>query len=126
MHDFVHHVSPALSRLDRLAGKTPRRRPSGLENYVLARLDGERQVPFLDSLELHAAIHSCQIIGAVDVFGRTVSLQRLGGDDWLRAGAAGFKIAAGGPDAVDAFLSMLRNTYARTAWAGPPSWCFPS
>jgi hypothetical protein len=121
MHDFVHHVSPVLGRLDRLAEKAPRRPPSGLENYVLARLGGTRRTPFLDGLELHAAIRICEMIGAVAAFGRTPNLRRLSDDDWWRAGAAGFEIAAGGPPAIGAFLTELQHTYpyGRSGLEGP-------
>jgi hypothetical protein len=111
MHDFVQHVSPALGRLDRLIKKAPRRRPSGLETYVLARLAGEHISPFLDGLELHAAIKTAEMIGAVAVFGRTPNLRRLSDDDWWRAGAAGFEIAAAGVPAIGGFLTGLQRSY---------------
>ena len=112
LHDFVHHVSPVLSRLDQLTEKAPRRQPSGFENYVLARLAGERMAPFLDGIELHAAIRTCEMIGAVAVFGRTPNLRRLSDDGWRRAGAAGFEIAASGAPAIGVFLTGLQRTYA--------------
>jgi hypothetical protein len=84
--------------------------PTVFEIYVLKRLDGARQTPFLDSLELHASIRTCEIIGAVAAFGRTVNLKRLNDDDWWRAGAAGFEIAAGGPMAISGFLDNLQAT----------------
>ena len=111
LHDFVHHVSPVLPNLDRLAERTPQRPPSGLESYILARLDGARRTPFLDSLELHAAIKTCEMIGAVAVFGRTANLKRLTDNGWWRAGAAGFAIAASGPSAIGEFLKDLQHTY---------------
>ena len=60
MHDFVAHTTPALARLDGLAVTAPRREPSGLERYVLDRLGGRPGTPFLDGLELHAAIRLCE------------------------------------------------------------------
>jgi TniQ len=119
IHDFAQLVAPSLPRLGSLAAGAPRRRPTGLENYVTVRLTGLRQLSFLDSLPLYAAIHTCEVLGAVDVFGRTVNLQRLGDDDWVRAGAAGFEIAGRDPDGIDAFLSKLQNTYKRKGWEGP-------
>jgi hypothetical protein len=121
LHDFVHHVSPVLGQIDRLIENAPRRRPSGLENYVLARLAGEQSSPFLDGLDLHAAIKTCEMIGAVAVCGRTPNLRRLSDDGWWRAGAAGFEIAAGGPPAIGAFLTELQHTYpyGRSGLEGP-------
>ena len=110
LHDFAHHMSLALPGLDLMVEKAPRRMPTVFEIYVLKRLDGARQTPFLDSLELHASIRTCEIIGAVAAFGRTVNLKRLNDDDWWRAGAAGFEIAAGGPMAISGFLDNLQAT----------------
>jgi hypothetical protein len=111
LHDFSHHAEPAVPHLDQLAEQAPRRRPSGLETYALSRLDGARGFPFLDSLDLFAAIRTCEMIGAVETFGRTANLKRLADDDWWRAGAAGFDIAAGGPPAIGEFLTRLQHTY---------------
>ncbi len=121
LHDFVHHVSPVLGGLDQLAERALRRPPNGLENYIMARLGGERRVPFLDSLELYVAIKTCEMIGAVAAFGRTPNLRRLTGDDWWRAGGAGFAIAAGGVPATEAFLTELQRTYpyGRVGNTGP-------
>jgi len=121
LHDFVHHVSPALPRLVTLAEQAARRRPNGLESYVLARLAGERPVPFVDALELHAAIKTCEMIGAVAVHGRRANLKRLTDDDWWRAAGAGFDVAAGGAAAVGEFLTELQRTYRyrRSGREGP-------
>jgi hypothetical protein len=77
MHDFTHHAAPALAGLDHLIGQAERRRPTGLEIYVLTRLGGERRSPYLDSLDLFVAIKTCELLGAVDLFGRTANLNRL-------------------------------------------------
>jgi hypothetical protein len=111
LHDFAHQIVPALPHLVRFAHEAPRRSPSALENYVMARLDGERRVAFLDSLELHASIRISEVIGAVAVFGRTVRLKRLTKNDWWRAGAAGFDITAAGPASICEFLTKLQQTY---------------
>jgi hypothetical protein len=121
LHDFAFHVAPAVSRLDAMIDAAKRRDPSDLETYVLRRLDGTRTSPFLDGLDLYVAIRFCEMIGAVEVFGRTANLNRLNDDQWWRAGARGFAIAAGGAPAIGEFLSKLQNTYSygRRGNAGP-------
>jgi hypothetical protein len=122
LHEWVLAVEPSIMRLDRLAKQASQRRPSGLEAYVAARLDGVRQTPFLDSLELHCAIRTCSIIGAVEISGRMVNLKNLSDQDWWTAGAAGFQIAAGGPTKIDEFLRRLQDTYqGRSGGDGPAS-----
>ncbi len=121
LHDFAHHMALALPGPDLMVEKASRRMPTVFEIYVLKRLDGARRTPFLNSFELHAAIRTCEIIGAVAAFGRTVNLKRLNDDDWWRAGAAGFEIAAGGPMAISGFLDNLQATcpYSRRGSQGP-------
>ncbi len=111
IHEFTHYVAPALSNLSRLCDQAVRREPTGLENYVLARLDGAKATPYLDSLALFVAIKLCEMLGAVELFGRTANLRRLSDEQWRLAGAAGFAIAAAGAPAISAFLSRLQATF---------------
>ena len=111
LHEFTHHVAPVLPHLAGLGDQAVRRELTGLEKYVLARLDGAHQAKFLDSLALFVAIKLCEMIGAVDLFSRTANLKRLSDEQWRLAGAAGYAIAAGGPPAISAFLSRLQATF---------------
>jgi hypothetical protein len=111
MHDFAHHAGEAIAALDRLASQAQHRPLTGLESYVIARLDGGRNSPFLDTLELHAAIKFAEMVGAVEMFGRTPNLKKLSDDEWRHAGTAGFEIAAGGPVSIGTFLSQLQATF---------------
>jgi hypothetical protein len=111
LHEFTHYVAPVVPQLATLADQAVRRELTGLENYVLARLDGAKATPFLDSLALFVAIKLCEMLGAVDLFGRTANLRRLSDEQWRLSGAAGFAIAAGGAPAISAFLSRLQATF---------------
>jgi hypothetical protein len=119
LHDFAHHVAPALASLDRLAGQAEPRNPTGLETNVRTRLDGRS--PLLDSLDLHVAIKTCELLGAVDLFGRTANLKKMSDEQWRLAGARGFEIADGGEASVRDFLDKLQATfpYKRSGREGP-------
>jgi hypothetical protein len=122
LHEFTHHVAPVLPSLSKLGDQAVRRELTGLEDYVLKRLDGARQAPFLDELALFVAIKLCEMLGAVDLFGRTANLKRLSDEQWRLAGAAGFVIAAGGAAAISAFLGRLQATFdysRRSGTEGP-------
>jgi TniQ len=121
LHDFVHHVGPALADLDRLAGLAEHRQPTGLETYILDRLDGCRHSEFLDSLDLFVAIQFCEVLGAVDLFGRTANLKKLTDEQWRLAGARGFEIAHDGEASLREFLGKLQATFAykRSGREGP-------
>jgi TniQ len=121
LHDFAHHVRPALADLDLLAGQAERRQPTGLETYVLDRLEGCRHSPLLDSLELFVAIQISEVLGAVDLFGRTTNLKKMTDEEWRLAGGRGFEIADGGEASVRDFLGKLQATfpYKRSGREGP-------
>lgn len=121
LHDFVRHVSPALNDLDRLCAGAERRQPTGLETYIVERLEGCRNSPMLDSLEMFVAIRISEVLGAVDLFGRTANLKKLTDEEWRLAGARGFTIADGGEPSVRDFLAKLQATfpYKRSGREGP-------
>jgi hypothetical protein len=111
LHDFAHHVAPALDDLDRLAGMAERRPPTGLETYVIDRLEGCRRSALLDSLDMFVAIRTCELLGAVDLYGRTANLKEMTDEQWRLAGARGFEIADGGEASVRDFLGHLQATF---------------
>jgi TniQ len=107
LHDFAYHVAPVLAGINHLVAEAQPREMTGLQSYIIARLDGGCPSPFLDGIELHAAIKFCEVLGAVELFGRMTNLNELSNDDWRLAGAAGFEITAGGPASIGAFLTQL-------------------
>jgi TniQ len=121
LHDFAHHVGPALNDLDRLADEAEHREPTGLETYVLDRLEGCRHSPLLDSLEMFVATKFCDVLGAVDLFGRTANLKKMTDEQWWCAGARGFQIADRGEASIRDFLGQLQATfdYKRSGREGP-------
>jgi hypothetical protein len=110
-YDFALCIGPEIASLDRLEAAALRRRPSRLEKYIIRRLDGAQQSPFLDSIELYASIRTCSMIGAVDLFGRAFSMKELTDAEWHKAGDRGFQIAAGGPAPIVAFLDRLHASF---------------
>ena len=110
-YDFALCIGPEIASLDRLEATAARRRPSRLENYIIRRLDGAQQLPFLDSLELYAGIRTCSMIGAADLFGRAFSMKELTDAEWHKAGDRGFQIAAGGATSIVPFLDRLHASF---------------
>jgi hypothetical protein len=106
-HDFSLNIRPSIPALARLVASAPRRRPNGLELYVLARLDGTAKSEFLDGLELFAAIKVCEVIGAVSLYGKNVVLKTMPEEKMVAALGRGFEIAHGGPDGIRKFLDKL-------------------
>jgi hypothetical protein len=110
-HDWAHYAGAALPELPRLAKKSEPRDLTGLEMYVIGRLNGDCGPPFVDGLELHAAVKFAEIVGIVEMFGRTPTLEERSDDGRRLAGAVGFAIMAGGPVAIGSFLQKLQATF---------------
>lgn len=112
LHDWSHHVSKVLPFLPRLAADSVTRPLTAFETYVLNRVDGSTVgAGLIDTLPLHAAIHACELFGAVATLGRTPDLNQMTDEQWRIAGAAGFEIFAGGAAAVAGFLEDLQKSY---------------
>jgi TniQ len=112
LHDWAYHVSKAVPDLPRLVAEATARPLTGLEAYVVARLDAlGGQHRLLDRLLLHVAIGACELFGAAATLGRTPDLKRLTDEQWRAAGAAGFEILAAGEPAVAEFLEGLQKSY---------------
>ena len=115
LNDFVANTGSALRNLPALVAKSRQCPPSDLEHYLVGRLDGDAPVhEFLDSLAWHAVADVCQVLGAVALHGRDVSVSAFDDDDWRAAGDAGFTIAMGDASAICELLAYLDRTYERS------------
>lgn len=108
--DFALNIRKSIPRLDKLAASSPRRRPNGLEIYVLDRLEGVAGQELLDILPLFAAIKVCEVIGSVALYGIQVKAKTLSESKMLPAFARGFEIVNDGPEGIGRFLSKLQAT----------------
>jgi hypothetical protein len=124
-HDFTRLIEPIIGRIEAMVAASAPMPPSRLEAYLLQRLDGQPTSScWLDRLPFYAAARTCEMLGAVAVFGRRQNLNHLGDVDWIRAGDAGFGIASTSEKAIDAFLTELRVSH-RDGWLdanGPQAW----
>jgi hypothetical protein len=110
-HDFSRNVAAAIPTMDRLADEATRRPASGLETYLLDRIQGCAECPWLDRLPFSAAAWTTEVVGAVAEFGKRVNLDLLGEDEMYRAGAAGFKITKAGAAGIDDFMARLKREH---------------
>jgi TniQ len=105
--DFAFNVQDRVSKLPKVLAASAKRRPSGLENYVVDRLQHVARSEFLDGLELFVAIKFCEVLGAVALFGIKTGLRNLSDDRKRQALARGYELAEDGPDAIREFLDGL-------------------
>jgi len=111
LHDFTRNIAAAIPNIDRLADEASRRPTSGLETYLLGRIEGRNDYPWLDALPFFAAAWTTEIVGAVAKFGKRVNLDSMTEEDKYEAGAAGFGITKAGVDGLESFMSKLKREH---------------
>lgn len=110
-HDFTRNIASALPNMDRLVGGAQRQPPSSLEAYLLGRLQGRADHPWLDSLPFFAAATTTELVGAVTLFGKQVNLDTLGDDERYRSGTAGYDIVKAGAEGIEQFMTNLKREH---------------
>lgn len=113
VHEIALHHSPKSAWNDRLqslddivpergealqylATVSACRAPSPLQDYVLARLEGNQGPKWLDEQTLDQAMRVTELLGVLLEFGPTQLLPKLSQDDWDQAGRVGYAYTARG------------------------------
>lgn len=124
MNDFARLAAPWIDEIRRLADAIDKATPSSMEAYLLERLDGAAGPTWLDALPWHAAAKTCEMIGAVALFGRKAAIKTMSDAQWREAGGVGFEIASAGPSGIRSFLDGLRSSYdgSSSDSSGPQAW----
>jgi hypothetical protein len=110
-HDFVRNIAAAIPRMSRLLERATHRPASGLEKYLLGRVNGCASSPWLDRMPFFAVSKTAETVGAVAEYGRTVNLRTLSESQRYMAGGAGFEILNLGETGFTEFLAGLHKTY---------------
>jgi hypothetical protein len=110
--DFSNVLASQIERLGEMAQQAEPRAPTGLQTYLLARLDGrETDALYLDAMTAFAAIRTCEMLGAAACFGGRIQSDRLDRARLREARAAGFDIASTGEGAIHRLLETLTAAY---------------
>jgi hypothetical protein len=118
LHDFTRNIADAIPNIDRLAAEAYRRAPSGLETYLLGRIDGRRDFAWLDTLPFFAAAWTAEVVGAVAAFGKRVNLDNLSDNERYAAGCAGFEILKDGAEGLKDFMRALKGSHVPKSGRG--------
>ncbi|WP_374427519.1 TniQ family protein [Paracoccus sp. (in: a-proteobacteria)] len=114
LHKLVSHVPERGDDLLALADETPRRMPSPLQSYVLARLDGHKGPQWLDGQTLEQAVKATQMLGVVMAFGMDITLGSVDRDGWDLAGRMGWDwTEKGEPGLLAAFEKLQAGAFDR-------------
>jgi len=103
LDDFTLRLRPNLERLRELTASAPKRRPSSLETYVLARLAGRPALPpdWLAAQPLRVIIAASELVGQLAA---GTAGKKLTEDERRSVDATGFDIVACGPVGIREIL----------------------
>jgi TniQ len=113
LFEFSALVAAASGRLQEMSRSSEARAPTALQDYVLARLEGDGTgVPFLDGMGLAAAVRTCEVLGAAACFGGAAQLESLDRPQLRAARIRGFEVAGRGDEGVRELLASMTASYA--------------
>lgn len=96
------------------------RATSGLQDYVVARLNGEAGPDWLDGQGIEQAARATEMLGALIEFGPKRSPRDLTLDDWDRAGRSGWEWTSRGVEGIREALTMVQDSFQdRQGSSGP-------
>ncbi|AXQ95515.1 TniQ family protein [Cereibacter azotoformans] len=96
------------------------RAPSGLQDYLVARLAGKSGPDWLDGQSIEQAARATEMLGALIEFGPKRSLRDLTSDDWDRAGRSGWAWTSRGVGGIREALKMVQDGFEdRQGSSGP-------
>lgn len=103
-----------------IAAASPRRPTSPLQDYVIARLDGQGGSPWLDDQTLDLAVRATELLGVLLAFGAEQPLADLSEDDWDHAGRIGFGYTSQGEDGICQALQEQFNKFSNATRSPRP------
>ncbi|SMQ85901.1 TniQ protein [Devosia lucknowensis] len=114
-YDFSEAMMTLLPNMDRLATTAFASKPSGFDEWIIARIEGARDPDnWLDALPLYVAAQWCEAFGVSLLHPAKVQTSRLTEVEWAAAAEEGFSISRRGATAIDAALQRLTLAEKRT------------
>ncbi len=92
--------------------ETVHSRDLALERYLLRRIRGAQGPDRLDTLQFHVAAQLCENFGLLLTKGADAIRHETAPREWVRAGAAGFRVLKAGKDALTGKLKEIQNRNA--------------
>lgn len=117
-------VAPDDQTLKTMVAEAERITPSGLQNYILARLSGEIGPAWLDGQPIDLAARACEMLGVILAVGSHIDLRAVTEEQWREAGDVGFRFAATGEDGVREGLQLALSRVIAKGSAGGPQMAF--
>lgn len=112
LHDFTLNINSKRSEIVRWADNPVEQPPSSLETYVADRLEGRTTgAPWLDQLELHVVIGTCETLGVLMTLGAGTSMRTVSDADLHRAGDAGCTVAREGEATILSVFADIHRAH---------------
>lgn len=117
-HELSVLVPESTDELRRLADHLEPRASSGLQDYVVGRLEGTAGPTWLGDQTLEQVIKASEILGVTMLRGPSTRLGLVDRDGWEAAGREGWKWMARGPEGVREALHHLQDAAFRKQKGG--------
>ena len=113
--DFAETMAQYLDGLNAMIDSAAIMPSSPFQGWLLRRLDGESDPGFwLDRFPLYVGAEWCEALGVSSLHPSKVKASTLTEINWAEAADEGFRISAGGEDAIRAFLQTRNDAEKRT------------
>ncbi|WP_172350754.1 TniQ family protein [Mesorhizobium sp. NZP2298] len=109
--DFAAYVRQHRGEVDRFAAEARPVARSSADAWMHQRLVCHSDPSFLGSLQFHVALRLCEVIGFIELNGVKASARNFEGAALREARERGYRIAAGGVDAIRLFLEKLDTAF---------------
>jgi hypothetical protein len=107
-HELPVHVPETGKALIALGDAMERRIPTGLQDYVIGRLNGKSGPAWLDGQGIEQGARATEMVGALVLFGPKQSPRALTTDQWERAAQEGWSFTRRGEEGI---LEALRTAH---------------
>lgn len=112
--DFNEAIDQLLTTLPGAQSDAIPTPPSDYEHWLTSRLNGEASGLRLDRLPLYAAAEWCEALGVSILHPPKVGTAKFTPQDWATAADAGFRVSAGGDDAIHKALGHMNAAQNET------------
>jgi hypothetical protein len=117
---LMSDVAPDDRQLEDLVRQAEPCASSRLQDYILARLDGQPGPDWLDGQPIDLAARACEMLGILLTQGTHVSLSAVSDAAWREAGDAGFEFAVRGEGGIREALQIGLAEFASRKLKGGP------
>lgn len=117
---LMDEVAPNDEELQHMVDSAMHLPISGLSDWVLSRLRGEKGPEWLDCQPIDLAARACEMLGVILSVGTHVNLRKITSAQWAKAGHLGFGYASRGEQGIREALDLAYQDFTSKEINGGP------